>query len=89
MELGLFTIQKTQNYGGAIQPCIVYWGTTNLKDKYAPNKIVIKIFIFVEFGTVLLFSAKIGQFQIPNFHFSKYLIGGGNVPNSSPQKQIS
>ena len=24
--------KKTQKYRGAIQPCIVYWGTTNLKD---------------------------------------------------------
>ena len=26
----------------------IYWGTTNLKDEYAPNKIVIKTSIFVE-----------------------------------------
>ena len=35
--------KNIQNYCGAIQPCIVYWGTTNLKDEYAPNKIVNKI----------------------------------------------
>ena len=47
--------------------------------QYVPNKIVIKIFISIEFGTVLLLSANTGQCQIQNFHFSKYLIGGGNV----------
>ena len=25
-ELGLYFIQKKQNYGGVIQPRIVYWG---------------------------------------------------------------
>ena len=28
-ELGLYSIQRTQNYGGFIQPCIVCWGTAN------------------------------------------------------------
>ena len=37
-RMGFYTIQHTQNYGGAIQSCIVYQGTINLKDKYAPNK---------------------------------------------------
>ena len=27
-ELGLYNIQKTQNDGGTVQPCIVYWSTT-------------------------------------------------------------
>ena len=54
-------------------------GYPSLNDEYVPNKIVKKIFIFVEFGTVLLLSANIGQCQIQNFHFSRYLIGGGNV----------
>ena len=35
--------KKPQNYRGAIQPCIVYWGSTNLKDEYAPIKTWIKI----------------------------------------------
>ena len=69
-----FALSKKHIYVGAIQPCIVYWGTTNLKDEYAPNKIVIKIFIFAEFGTVLLLSENIGQCQIKNFHFFRYLI---------------
>ena len=64
---------------GAIQPCIVYWCTTNPKDEYAPNKTLIKIFIFVESETVLLLSVNIGPCKIQNFHFSRYLIGGGNV----------
>ena len=50
------TLTKKYNYGRAIQACIVYWGTTYLKEECTPNKIVIKIFIFVEFGTVLLLS---------------------------------
>ena len=33
------------------------------QEEYATNKIVIKAFIFVEFGTVLLLSANIGQCQ--------------------------
>ena len=45
LEWGFYTIRKIQNFREAIQPCIVYWGTTNLKDKYAPNKTVIKIFM--------------------------------------------
>ena len=73
------TLSKKPNCGGAIQSCIVYWGTTNLKGEYAPNKIVIKVFIFVEFETVLVVSENIGQCQIQNFHFSRYLIGGDNV----------
>ena len=75
--IGPLLYPKTQNYGGAIQSYIVHWSTTNLKYKYTSNKIVnrvITIFISVEFGT-----ANIGQCQIPNFHFSRYLIGGGNV----------
>ena len=43
-----------------------------------PNNMGIKI-VFVEFGTVLLLSANIGQCHIKNSHFSRYLIGGGNV----------
>ena len=78
-NFSLYTIQKTQNHDGAIQPYIVYWVTNNLKDVYAPYKIVITIFNSVEFGTVLLLSANIEQCQIQNFHFSRYLIGGGNV----------
>ena len=38
-----------------------YWDTANLKGEYPPNKVVIKIVVFVEFGTVLLLSANIGQ----------------------------
>ena len=53
--------------------------TTNLKKEYAPNKIVFKIFCFVEFGIVLLLSENIGQRQIQNFHYFKYLIVEGNV----------
>ena len=45
-------------------------------EEYAPNKIAMKIVIFVEFGTVLTI---IGQCQIQNFHFSWDLIDGGNV----------
>ena len=73
--MGLSAIQKTQKYGGATPPCIVYWGTTNLKDEYVPHKIVIKIVIFAEFRTVLLLSNSIAE----NSNFSRYLIGGGNV----------
>ena len=58
-RVGSLHYQKKHNYGGDIQPCLVYWGTINLKDEYAPNKIVIKIIIFVEFGTVLLLSENI------------------------------
>ena len=29
---------------GLFDHALVYWGTTNLKDEYAPNKIVIKVF---------------------------------------------
>ena len=72
-------LSKKQNYGGAIQPYIVYWTALNLKGEYASYKIVIKIFIFVEFGTVLLHSENIGQCQIQHFHFSRYPISGGNV----------
>ena len=53
-RVGPLHYQKKHNYGGDIQPCLV------LKDEYAPNKIVIKIIIFVEFGTVLLLSENIG-----------------------------
>ena len=74
-----FALSKKYTYVGAIQPCRVYWGTTNLKDEYASNKIVIKIFIFAEFGTVLLLSENMGQCQIKNFHFFRYLIVRGNV----------
>ena len=35
--------KKPQKYRGAIQPCIVYRGSTNHKDEYKRNKIVIKI----------------------------------------------
>ena len=73
--MGLSTIQKTQKYGGATPPCIVYWGTTDLKDEYVPHKIVIKIVIFAKFRTVLLLSNSIAK----NSNFSRYLIGGGNV----------
>ena len=66
-------LSKKQNYGGAIQPYIVYWTALNLKGEYASYKIVIKIFIFVEFGTVLLHSENrtvpnttFPLFQIPN-----------------------
>ena len=71
--------KKKQNYGGAIQQRIVYWDTTNLMEEYAPNKIVIRIVIFAEFGTVQLLSANIGQCQIQNIHFPRCLKGGGNV----------
>ena len=54
---------------------MLYWGITNLKDDYAANKIVIKIIISVEFGRVLLLSANIGQCEIQNVYFSRYLIG--------------
>ena len=74
-----YSLSQKHNHGGAIQPCIVYWGTTNLQDEYSANKIVMKIFIFMEFGTVLLLSGNVGQCQIQNFHFSRYLIVGGNV----------
>ena len=72
-------LSKEQNYGGAIQPYIVYWTALNLKGEYASYKIVIKIFIFVEFGLVLLHSENIGQCQTQHFHFYIYPIGGGNV----------
>ena len=72
-------LSKKHNYGRAIQPYIVYWTALNLKGEYAPYKIVIKIFIFVKFGTVLLLSENIGQCQIQHFHFSRYPIGGCNV----------
>ena len=54
MELGLYTIQKSENYGGAILLCIAYWGTSSLRGEYGPNKIVINTVIFVTTGTVLL-----------------------------------
>ena len=74
-----FTLSKKHNYGGTTQPCIVYWGTTNLTDEYSPTKIVIKTFIFVEFGTVLLLSKK--HRTIPNTKFPLFQIPlvGGNV----------
>ena len=65
-------LSKKQNYGGAIQPYIVYWTALNLKGEYASYKIVIKIFIFVEFGTVALRKHRtvpnttFPLFQIPN-----------------------
>ena len=43
-------LSKYQNFGEAIQPCIVYWRTTNLKGEYEPNKITIKIFSFGSLG---------------------------------------
>ena len=58
-------LSKYQNYGEAIQPCIVYLSTTNLKDEYAPNEITINIFIFGSLGQVLL-NTKFSLFQIPN-----------------------
>ena len=70
-------LSKRHSYDGTFQLCIVYWGTTNLKDEHTPNKIVglIKILIFVEFRTVLLLPENIGQWQIQNFYFSRYVIG--------------
>ena len=41
--------------------------------------IVSKSVIFEEFGPVLFLSANTGQYQIQFFHFSRYLIDGGNV----------
>ena len=67
-----FTLSKKHNYGGTIQPCIVYWGTTNLTDEYSPTKIVIKAFIFVELGTVLLLSQK--HRTMPNTKFPLFQI---------------
>ena len=70
------TLSKNlQNYCGTINSCIIYWGTTNLKNKHTPNKIVIKIFM------------SLGQFycsqqhaawdkhkaNIGNLHFSKVI----------------
>ena len=56
---------KTQNYCGAILPCI---STTNLKDKYSSNKIIIKIFMSLgEFCC----SQQTKGIQITNFHFSR------------------
>ena len=66
-----------QNYGGPIQLHIVFSGTANLKDEYTPIKVVIKIVIFAEFGTVLLLSANSRQCQMQYFHFSRNLVGGG------------
>ena len=79
MELGLYTIQKSENYGGAIWLCIAYWDTSSLRGEYGPNKIVIKTVIFVTTGTVLLLSANIGKCQTQKFHFPRYLIDGDSV----------
>ena len=67
---GASKLSKYQNFGEAIQPCIVYWRTTNLKDDYAPSKIT-KKFSFLGVWDRVLPNTK--------FHFSRYLIGGGNV----------
>lgn len=59
---------------GLFNHALFIGGITSLKDKYTPNKIVIKIVIFVEFRAVLLLTANIGQYKIQNFHFYRYLI---------------
>ena len=74
LELGFYTIERAHSYCGAIQPRIICCGTTDPTVGVTPNKIAIKIVIFVYFRTVLLISTNTGQWKMENFHIQNIRI---------------
>ena len=73
-ELGFYTIERAHSYCGAIQPRIICCASTVPTVGVTPNKIAIKIVIFVYFRTVLLISTNTGQWKMENFHIQNIRI---------------